>query len=211
MNIINFRREYFKKKLNSKDLTQDPLILFNTWLQDAYKSNIVDPTSMCLSTVGKDGQPYQRIVLLKNFDKYGLVFCTNLFSKKSKHILLNNKVSLLFFWSQLERQICFSGNAEKLSVEEGKKYFYTRPRDSQLSACVSPQSQVISNRNILTKEFLTLKNKVKSSVIPFPKFWGGFRVKFNAVEFWQGRTKRLHDRFLYKFKKGNWKVNRLAP
>ncbi|WMY96207.1 MAG: pyridoxamine 5'-phosphate oxidase [Arsenophonus sp.] len=211
LNVSSCRREYFKGILRRQDLTHDPLILFDLWMQDAYKEKLVDPTAMSISTVDSDGQPYQRIVLLKHYDKNGLIFYTNLFSRKSQHIISNNNVSVLFPWYSLERQVCFLGTAKKLSAVEVIKYFYSRPRESQIAAWISPQSEQISSRNVLEKKFLQFCKIVKNNKIPFPSFWGGYRIKFHSVEFWQGGNKRLHDRFIYMWKSDHWEINRLAP
>ncbi|WP_348666287.1 pyridoxamine 5'-phosphate oxidase [Arsenophonus symbiont of Ornithomya chloropus] len=210
-NISNCRREYSRGILRRQDLTHDPLILFDLWMQDAYKEKLIDPTAMSISTVDNNGQPYQRIVLLKHYDKNGLIFYTNLFSRKSQHIIVNNHVSVLFPWCSLERQVCFLGTAKKLSSVEVIKYFYSRPKDSQIAAWISPQSEKISSRDVLEKKFLQFSKIVKNSKIPVPSFWGGYRIKFNSVEFWQGGNKRLHDRFIYIWKSNHWEINRLAP
>ncbi|WMY97379.1 MAG: pyridoxamine 5'-phosphate oxidase [Arsenophonus sp.] len=211
ININNIRREYIRGELRRNNLTQDPLKIFHRWLIDAYKSSIPDPSAMCVSTVDHFGQPYQRIVLLKYFDKNGLIFYTNFSSRKARHISLNNKVSALFPWNILDRQVLFIGNAEKIPFLKVKKYFYSRPKNNQISTLISKQSSIISNRSQLEKLFLKYKKKYKNKKIPYPYYWGGYRIKFNFVEFWQGRTKRLHDRFLYKKKNKSWIIYRLAP
>ncbi|MFP3014155.1 MAG: pyridoxamine 5'-phosphate oxidase [Arsenophonus sp.] len=209
--IANSRREYTKDVLRRKNLSNDPLILFGCWLKQAYEAKLSDPNAMCVATIDDNGQPYQRIVLMKYYDKDGLVFYTNLSSRKAQHIANNNKVSLLFYWYQLERQVCFLGKAEKLSKIEVIKYFCSRPKDSQISALVSKQSTKISDRSVLENKFFALKQKFKNREISLPSFWGGYRIKFDSVEFWQGGTKRLHDRFLYKWQHDHWQINRLAP
>ncbi|AMA64631.1 Pyridoxine/pyridoxamine 5'-phosphate oxidase [Candidatus Arsenophonus lipoptenae] len=166
---------------------------------------------MCVTTVDINGQPYQRMVLLKHYDKKGLVFYTNLSSRKAQHITHNNKISLLFPWYQVDRQVCFLGKAEKLSTIEVIKYFQSRPKDSQITAYISHQSTKITTRDILENKFFELKQKMRRGKIPLPSFWGGYRVKFDSVEFWQGRSNRLHDRFLYQWKYDHWQIDRLAP
>ena len=168
---------------------------------------------MVVSTVNKEGQPHSRIVLLKNYDENSLVFFTNLGSKKAHDIADNPKVSILFPWYFLERQVIFTGTAEKLPISDVLKYFHSRPRDSQLGAWASHQSSRISARSILESKFMELKEKFKNGEIPLPSFWGGYRVTFDSVEFWQGRENRLHDRFFYqKDADGNWQEPvRLAP
>ncbi|MDT9587346.1 MAG: pyridoxamine 5'-phosphate oxidase [Candidatus Arsenophonus melophagi] len=211
IDVNNLRREYIYGGLRKKNLTNEPLALFEHWLKQAYEAKLVDPTAMCLATVDKKGQPYQRIVLLKQYNKDGLVFYTNLSSRKAQHITFNNQVSLLFLWNQLDRQVCFLGTAEKLSSLEVIKYFYSRPKDSQIAALASRQSEKISTRSLLENNFFALKQKFKNYNIPLPTFWGGYRVKFYSVEFWQGGTQRLHDRFLYQWQYDHWQIDRLAP
>ncbi|VAY02282.1 Pyridoxine/pyridoxamine 5'-phosphate oxidase [Arsenophonus endosymbiont of Aleurodicus dispersus] len=211
LDIANLRREYTQGGLRRKDLTDQPLVLFDRWLKQAYEAKIADPTAMCVATVDNYVQPYQRIVLLKHYDKNELIFYTNLSSRKAQHIDHNNKVSLLFPWYQLDRQVCFLGEAEKLSSLEVIKYFHSRPKDSQIVAWVSKQSTKISARSILEHKFLQQKQKFKNREIPLPSFWGGYRVRFHSVEFWQGGTKRLHDRFLYQWQYDHWHIDRLAP
>ncbi|MFH7096948.1 pyridoxamine 5'-phosphate oxidase, partial [Klebsiella pneumoniae] len=153
----------------------------------------------------------QRIVLLKHYDEKGLVFYTNLGSRKAHQIENNPQVSLLFPWHMLERQVMVIGKAERLSTLEVVKYFHSRPRDSQIGAWVSKQSSRISARGILESKFLELKQKFQQGEVPLPSFWGGFRVSIEQMEFWQGGEHRLHDRFLYQRESGAWKIDRLAP
>ncbi|MBY5991251.1 pyridoxamine 5'-phosphate oxidase [Ferrimonas balearica] len=209
--LSDIRREYLKGGLRRKDLPSDPLELFERWLEQAKIAQVLDPTAMSLATVDERGQPFQRVVLLKQYDQKGFVFYTNLGSRKSQHIAHNPKVSLLFPWQSLERQIHITGTAEKLSATEALKYFVSRPRDSQLGAWVSQQSAPISARGVLESKFLELKQKFAKGEVPLPDFWGGYRVKADSLEFWQGGAKRLHDRFLYTLEEERWSVERLAP
>ncbi|PPI88812.1 pyridoxamine 5'-phosphate oxidase [Candidatus Pantoea edessiphila] len=209
--ISNLRREYIKGRLSRKDLPDNPLILFDHWLIDACKSFIPDPTAMTLATVDQNGQPYQRTVLLKYYDKKGMVFYTHFNSRKVIHLKKNPKISLHFLWHCLDRQLMILGKIEQLSMLETLKYFYKRPRESQITTWVSKQSSFISSREVLEKSFLDMKSKFKNREIPLPSFWGGFRVKFNTMEFWQGGEHRLHDRFLYQLEDNIWRINRLAP
>ncbi|KLN97285.1 pyridoxamine 5'-phosphate oxidase [Moellerella wisconsensis] len=211
VDLTAMRREYIKGGLRRNDLTSEPLALFEHWLKQACEAQLSDPTAMCVATVDETGQPYQRIVLLKHFDQHGLVFYTNLGSRKAQQLKHNNKVSLHFPWYPLERQVCFLGVAEKLSPLEVLKYFHSRPKDSQIAAWASHQSSRISTRGILEGKFLELKQKFKNGEVPLPSFWGGFRVKFHSVEFWQGGANRLHDRFLYQKEGLGWNIERLAP
>ncbi|MGL4859585.1 MAG: pyridoxamine 5'-phosphate oxidase [Enterobacteriaceae bacterium] len=209
--IAALRREYVNGGLRRRDLPPEPLQQFEIWLQQACESTIVDPTAMCVATVDQQGQPYQRMVLLKHFDQRGLVFYTNLGSRKAQQLEHNPRVSLLFPWHMFERQVMFLGRAERLSMLEVLKYFHTRPKESQIAAWASRQSSYLSARNVLEGKFLELKQKFQHGEVPVPSFWGGYRVVFDTVEFWQGREHRLHDRFLYQRTETGWQIDRLAP
>lgn len=209
--IAHLRREYMKGGLRRRDLPPQPLSLFERWLSQACDARLVDATAMVVATVDETGQPYQRLVLLKHYDEQGLVFYTNLGSRKARQIAGNSRVSLLFPWHRLERQVMVTGQAGRLSTFEVVKYFHSRPRDSQISAWVSKQSSRISARAILESTFLQLKQQFRQGEIPLPAFWGGFRVSIEQMEFWQGGANRLHDRFLYQRENGGWKIDRLAP
>lgn len=214
--VADLRREYSRGGLRRKDLTDNPLELFEQWLRQACEAKLPDPTAMCVATVDNQGQPYQRIVLLKHYDERGLVFYTNLSSRKAQHLAGNPRISLLFPWHMLDRQVIFLGQVERLSTWEVVKYFHSRPKDSQIGAWVSQQSSRISSRGILESQFLELKQKFQQSEVPLPSFWGGFRVHFDSVEFWQGGEHRLHDRFFYQrlaeqSEQRQWQIDRLAP
>jgi pyridoxamine 5'-phosphate oxidase len=212
MDIHDLRREFIRQKLELEDLKKDPFEQFDIWFQTALKEIDLDPNSMALATVGDDGIPSQRSVLLKYYDSSGFVFFTNYSSRKSQQISLNPFVSLMFLWLPLERQIIIEGKAEKVSKAESVKYFASRPAGSQLGAWVSNQSSIISSRSILLAKLEEIKRKFKDGKIPLPDFWGGYRVIPHRIEFWQGGENRLHDRFLYeKQTDGNWTINRLAP
>lgn len=211
MELSDIRREYSKGGLRSKDLKADPIDQFNLWLQQAIDAKLTDPTAMTVATVNSDGQPSQRIVLLKHVDKAGFVFYTNLGSRKAEDINENSKVSLHFPWHPIERQVAITGTAEKLTAMENMKYFSTRPKESQLAAWASKQSSRISTRGVLEGKFLELKNKFAKGEIPVPSFWGGYRIRPETIEFWQGGEHRLHDRFLFTRQDGQWEVERLAP
>ena len=213
INVAPLRRSYSMSGLSRSDLTEKPITLFEKWLQDAIDAGLYDPNAMVVSTVNKEGQPHSRIVLLKNYDENSLVFFTNLGSKKAHDISDNPKVSILFPWYFLERQVIFTGTAQKLPIVDVLKYFHSRPRDSQLGAWASHQSSRISARSMLESKFMELKEKFKNGEVPLPSFWGGYRVTFDTVEFWQGRENRLHDRFFYeKNENGSWQTpQRLAP
>lgn len=211
MDIANLRREYTHGGLRREDLPINPLDLFEKWLRQACDARLVDPTAMCVATVDASGQPFQRIVLLKHYDDKGFVFYTNLGSRKAQQIAVNNKVSLLFPWHTLERQVHITGEAEALSPLEVIKYFHSRPKDSQIAAWVSQQSSRISARSMLEAKFMEMKQKFANGEVPLPSFWGGYRVRFDSMEFWQGGEHRLHDRFLFTRMGDNWHIDRLAP
>jgi pyridoxamine 5'-phosphate oxidase len=207
------RADYGRADLaRDQELSSDPIEQFRRWFQQACDARIVEPNAMSLSTISCDGQPSLRTVLLKSFDSRGFVFFTNLGSRKAREIGENPRVALLFAWLALERQVIVTGTAERISTAETLKYFLTRPRGSQIGAWVSNQSSVISSRRMLEMEWERMKEKFEHGEVPLPSFWGGYRVRPRQIEFWQGRTNRLHDRFLYsRCDEGPWKVERLAP
>ena len=211
MDISNFRREYLKSGIEHDDLLNDPVEQFSLWFDQAKETDIPDPNAMILSTVSKEGQPSQRAVLLKYFDRDGFVFFTNKESRKAHEIEGNPKVNLHFVWLELERQISIAGIATPISVTESARYFMSRPRNSQIAAWVSNQSSAISSRNLLMQKFQEIKQKFSNGDVPLPSFWGGYRVTPSSIEFWQGRENRLHDRFLYTLVNSGWQVERLAP
>ena len=211
MDLKSFRREYLRGGLRRKDLQEDPIEQFSIWMQQALDLGIIDPTAMTISTVASDGQPSQRIVLLKNFDDLGFVFYTNYESRKAEELSRNSKVSLLFPWNQIDRQIKICGEAQKISSRDSRDYFVSRPRGSQIAAIASKQSSVIDSRAALMDEFDALNLKYKDAELPFPDFWGGYRVQATEIEFWQGGADRLHDRFRYLRDGQSWRIDRLAP
>ncbi|NOR24491.1 MAG: pyridoxamine 5'-phosphate oxidase [Desulforhopalus sp.] len=213
MDLSQFRREYLKGGLSRSGLNADPILQFTEWFDQARKTEISDPTAMSLATVGSGGQPSQRTVLLKYYDEKGFVFFTNFESRKARELKDNPQVSLLFAWLDLERQVKINGIASRISVAESAKYFMTRPKESQMAAWVSSQSQILSSRQVLSQKFQEMKRKIGEGKIPLPSFWGGFRVEPVEIEFWQGRKNRLHDRFLYSRKSdsNDWTIERLAP
>ena len=212
MDISHFRREYLSGGLNRSDLAPDPVSQFATWFEQARKTTIADPTAMVLATVDRHGQPSQRTVLLKYFDQDGFVFFTNYGSGKAEEIAENDRVSLLFVWLELDRQVMINGYAEKISTKDSARYFISRPRDSQVAAWVSSQSHGLSSRQALMQKFSEMKKKFGEGKIPLPSFWGGYRVVPSEIEFWQGRENRLHDRFMYQQQEDkSWSIERLAP
>ena len=212
MDLTDIRREYTKGGLRRDDLPKEPLDLFNKWLQQAVDANLPDPTAMTVATVNADGQPFQRIVLLKDINDDGFIFYTNLSSRKAAQLQINNKISLHFPWHILERQVHVTGHVEQLSTIEVMKYFSSRPKESQIAAWASKQSSRLSARQVLEGKFFELKQKFAAGEVPLPSFWGGYRVKFDSIEFWQGGKHRLHDRFIYLRNDNNdWDIERLAP
>ena len=212
MDIGDLRRESRLSGISRDDLLADPVAQFAHWFDQARHAELGDPNAMILATVDSQGQPRQRTVLLKYFDGDGFVFFTNLESTKARHIAENNRVSLLFPWLSLERQVIVDGVAERISAADSMRYFLSRPRDSQLAAWVSNQSQPLGSRQVLLQKFDELKRKFAAGEVPMPSFWGGYRVRHQRLEFWQGREKRLHDRFEYtRSDAAVWTIERLAP
>jgi pyridoxamine 5'-phosphate oxidase len=212
MDIKGLRKEYASPVLNREMLDPDPFRQFEQWFHEACAAGLAEPNAMTLATVGADGQPTLRTVLLKLFDRNGFVFFTNYSSRKAVQIAENHRVALLFPWVKLARQVEITGVAEKISAAESARYFASRPRDSQLGAWISQQSSVLSSRQLLMMELDKIKTKFLKGEIPLPDFWGGYRVRPATIEFWQGQTSRLHDRFLYtRQEDANWQIERLAP
>jgi pyridoxamine 5'-phosphate oxidase len=212
MDIHHERREYLLANLTRESLDDSPIVQFEKWLGEAKTADINDPTAMMVATVDRQGQPSQRTVLLKQFNQQGFVFYTNLDSKKARQIATNDRVSLIFPWLSLERQVIIAGRAERVTAKESLDYFLSRPRDSQLAAWVSRQSSPISSRAMMMEKFAEIKSRFAQGEIPLPKFWGGYRVVPERIEFWSGGAKRIHDRFEYiKNDSGEWQIERLQP
>lgn len=214
MKIEQLRRDYLLGGLKREDLATEPFSQFETWLQQAIDVEIKDPTAMCVATVDENGQPSQRIVLLKDFGKDGFVFYTNLGSRKAQELAQNNKLCLHFPWHSIERQVIVYGTAERLSNSQVMKYFMSRPKESQLAAWASAQSRPVSSRQALMQKFNEMKQKFSQGDISLPSFWGGYRVVPHQMEFWQGGGDRLHDRFMYSLDEraaSGWSIERLAP
>jgi pyridoxamine 5'-phosphate oxidase len=210
--VANDRVEHTRGQLLRKDLRDGAMDQFALWFEQACQSATVQPDAMSLATVSASGQPSLRTVLLKSFDERGFVFFTNLESRKAREIAENSRVALLFAWLSLERQVVVAGTAEQVSTAEALRYFISRPRGSQIAAWSSKQSSVITSRKVLELEWLEVSRKFARGEMPLPSFWGGYRVRPREVEFWQGRPKRLHDRFLYSAgPAGHWRIERLAP
>lgn len=212
MNLEELRRNYASRSLDLPDLNSNPFQQFDLWMREAIETKVLEPNAMSLATVDASGQPTNRTVLLKGFDERGLVFYTNYESSKAADLAANPRVSLLFPWLPLERQVVVNGRAAKISAAESLKYFLSRPRDSQIGAWASRQSQVITTRSLLEQKFAEMKAKFAAGEIPLPSNWGGYRVVPEMFEFWQGRPNRLHDRFRYtRGDGGAWTIARLMP
>jgi len=210
--LDEIRENAMRNGLSRDELTPNPFRFFVQWYKQAIDSGLPEPTAMCLATVDSGGQPWQRMVLLKMYDESGFVFFTNYGSRKAEHINTNHKVSLLFPWYAIGRQVKVTGYADKISTAESLKYFLTRPRGSQIGAWSSPQSKVITSRSMLDAKVQEMKEKFEHGEVPLPDFWGGYRVSATTIEFWQARDNRLHDRFIYRFIEQNqWSIERLAP
>ena len=209
--IADVRKDYLSRRLRRADLHADPIAQFSLWLEDAFCAGVIEPNAMSLATAWKDGRPLVRTVLLKGVDARGFVFFTNLESRKARQLAENPKASLLFPWLALERQVIATGSASRLPTVEVLKYFATRPRESQLAAWASPQSSKISSRKFLEMEWEHMKRKFGAGKVPLPSFWGGYRIRPDVVELWQGRTGRLHDRLRYRRTGDGWTLERLQP
>jgi pyridoxamine 5'-phosphate oxidase len=210
--IADIRKDYKLKSLLEKDVATNPVRQFNTWWQEALNSEIDEVNAMTLATASADGIPAARIVLLKGYDEHGFVFFTNYESFKGMQLAENPRACLVFFWKELERQVRITGLVEKVSAEESDAYFNSRPEGSRIGAWVSPQSQVIANREWLEDQEKKYIGNPAAQPLKRPDHWGGYRVKPISIEFWQGRSNRLHDRIQYTLQGDNkWIIERLAP
>ena len=211
--LSNYRKSYEKSALFEDQIPEDPINLFHKWFYEAEDLNAADEVNaMSVATIGLDGFPKTRVVLLKKFNEEGFIFYTNYNSEKGKAIIENPNVCLSFFWPTVERQIIIKGKAEKTTASISDNYFASRPDGSKLGALVSPQSEVILNREFLEKSLIELEKEWEGKEIERPSHWGGFLVRPVEVEFWQGRPNRLHDRIRYQLQNEfDWKIDRLAP
>tara|TARA_B100001109_G_C18792625_1_gene440869 strand:+ start:294 stop:926 length:633 start_codon:yes stop_codon:yes gene_type:complete len=207
--IKNIRTDYLKNELNFDDLTAHPFNLFKSWMSDALEQ-VIEPNAFVLSTVNADAKPSSRVLLLRGLDDKGFIFFTNYNSQKSQDIESNSFVCMNFFWYKLERQVRISGCIEKLSSEASEDYFNSRPYESKIGAWSSPQSSVIESREVLNNNVKDFSSQYTVDV-PRPPHWGGYCIVPDKIEFWQGRSSRLHDRFVYSLEGEEWKIVRLAP
>jgi pyridoxamine 5'-phosphate oxidase len=209
--LRDLRTNYQKSELTEETINSDPFRQLEEWLKSAIEENNPEPTAMVLSTVDAKGFPDSRVVLLKEINSEGLVFFTNYNSQKGSQVTANPNVAVNFFWSKMERQVRIKGFAERIPEEYSVDYFKSRPIDSQLGAWASPQSQVISDRGILDKNFSHYQHYFQDREITKPPHWGGFIIRPEYFEFWQGRSNRLHDRIAFQKSSGAWDIFRLAP
>jgi pyridoxamine 5'-phosphate oxidase len=212
MHIADIRKDYRLQTLDEAGVAADPIQQFGIWWQEALQSEIVEVNAMTLATANEQGVPSARIVLLKGYDERGFVFFSNYESKKAGDLQVNPMASLVFFWKELERQVRISGRVEKVTELESDQYFQSRPEGSRIGAWASPQSTVISSRQVIEEKVEALQASFEGKEIPRPLHWGGYRVVPSSIEFWQGRSSRLHDRIQYNLQSDdNWVIERLAP
>jgi pyridoxamine 5'-phosphate oxidase len=209
--IADLRVDYSLKQFDVADLNADPLLQFETWFQEAIAANVNEPNAMTLATIKEDGSPAARIVLLKGLQPEGFTFFTNYDSHKGIEMQGNTAVALVFCWLELQRQVRIEGSVTRLSAQESDSYFAVRPRKSQIGAHASKQSTILKNRAELEENFTKCEAAFLNTTVPRPENWGGYIVKPNLIEFWQGRQSRLHDRFMYIKTENNWSISRLAP
>jgi len=199
------------EELDEQAIDREPINQFKRWFDDAVASGMKLPEAMTLATATRDGRPSARVVLLKDVDNEGFVFYTNYRSAKARDLEANPQAALVFYWSQFDRQVRVEGTVERVSAEESRTYFKTRPRESQIGAWASPQSDIIENRELLETRVAELEQLYGDGEIECPEHWGGYRVKPTRIEFWKGRLGRLHDRIVYERAGTQWNINRLAP
>jgi pyridoxamine 5'-phosphate oxidase len=213
--LINYlnetRRNFSGKPLRSSSVKKDPIEQFNIWIEEAINSQLIDPNAMSITTVNENGQPSTRIVYLRGINEKGFIFYTNYKSNKGASLENNNQIALNFFFPELDRQIRIEGIAEKMSTTDSDVYFSQRPRESQIGAWASSQSEAIENRAVLSENVNRFTEKFKGTPVPRPKHWGRYVVVPSKIEFWQGRPNRLHDRILFSKTNTEWKIERLAP
>lgn len=211
-NIADLRKDYTLQDLHESEIDPNPFIQFKVWFAQALAAQLPEPNAMTIASATPDGKPSARMVLLKDFDERGFVFFTNYNSHKGRELSTNPQAALVFWWAELERQVRISGRVEKVSAADSDQYFYSRPANSRLGAWVSNQSEAIANREELERRWQEFQHQYANQEIPRPPHWGGLRVIPTEIEFWQGRSSRLHDRLLYRrLDDGSWKIERLSP
>lgn len=210
--ISDLRKDYTLQDLSESEIDPNPFIQFKIWFDQALAAQLPEPNAMTIATATPDGSPSARMVLLKDFDERGFVFFTNYNSRKGQELAANPRASLVFWWAELERQVRILGTVEKISSAESDGYFEMRPANSRLGAWASNQSEVIASREFLEQRLQEWKSQYANQEVPRPPHWGGLRVIPTEIEFWQGRSSRLHDRLLYtRLDDGGWKIERLSP
>jgi pyridoxamine 5'-phosphate oxidase len=211
MSIAHLRREYARARLDERDVDPDPLVQFHKWFDDARRAELPEPNAMTLATATPAGVPSARMVLLKAADERGFTFFTDYRSRKGQELEANPHAALVFFWGELERQVRITGTVSRVSREETEAYFRTRPRESRLGAWTSHQSKVLAGRETLEARLREMAARHPGDEVPTPPYWGGYLLKPDALEFWQGRESRLHDRVRYQREAGSWRIERLSP
>ncbi len=210
--LARLRRDYTLAVLDESHVTSDPLKQFSIWMEQAIAAGVLEPTAMALATVDSTGHPSVRTVLLKGVDSRGFTFFTNYESRKGLELASNPRVSVSFHWAEVQRQVCARGLVSKVSAQESEDYFRSRPHGSRLAAWVSRQSSVLSGRAELEQRLEEVKRRFPGEDVPLPPHWGGYVIRLESIEFWQGRSSRLHDRLCYtRDSGGGWKLNRLSP
>ncbi|HEY9804895.1 MAG TPA: pyridoxamine 5'-phosphate oxidase [Leptolyngbyaceae cyanobacterium] len=209
--IADLRKDYTLEGLSETEIDPNPFIQFKKWFEQALAAQLPEPNAMTIATTTPDGTPSARMVLLKDFDERGFVFFTNYNSRKGQELAQNPQAAIVFWWAELERQVRILGSVEKVSESESDYYFESRPAKSRLGAWASNQSEIITSREVLEQRMQELQSKYENQEIPRPPHWGGLRVIPTEIEFWQGRSSRLHDRLLYTLDDGSWKIQRLSP
>ncbi len=206
----NLRQDYDKDQLDIDKINPNPILQFQQWFEDIRETSCPETNAMILATADKHGRPSVRTVLLKGVDEAGFIFYSNYESRKGRELAENSQAALLFYWGELHRQVRIEGPVEKIGQVASEAYFSSRPRGSRIGAWASPQSEVLENRQVLEARVAEYEEKFADDV-PLPPFWGGYRVKPERIEFWQGRKSRLHDRLLFRREGNDWRIERLAP